>query len=300
MNFELGTVSNNSSASMPVRLFPAALAALLLSSSAFAQEAPALPAAADPPRRYLTGKVEGMRTVRELQKTHGRDGFEAILHVNRIDLDHVRDGATLVVPDPPATLAAVSPFPPALGDPVSQVPRMLFVSRRVQAFAAYESGTRVRWGAISTGREETPTPAGLFATNWRSKLRRSADNRAWLLPWYFNFINSSGVSFHQYDLPGYPASHACVRLLEPDAKWIFDWAESWVLADGGRRVEIHGTAVLVFGEFAHGSPGPWTRLPDDPRATEVTAAEILEALAPHRQTLLDREAARAARATSKP
>ena len=173
----------------------------------------------------------------DLQKTHG-PGFEAILHLNRIDLDHLRQGATLVVPESPVSLAAIAPFPKQLWEDASMPGRILIVSRRIQAFAAYEAGALVRWGGVSTGRRETPTPEGLFATNWRSKLRKSSDNPAWLLPWYFNFINSSGVSFHQFDLPGYPASHACVRLLEADAKWIYEWAESWVLADEGRRIEV--------------------------------------------------------------
>ena len=246
------------------------------------------------PIRFRAVPVEGMTTVRELQKAHGRDGFEAILHLNRIDLEHLRQGATLVVPESAVTMAAVAPFPASLGDARSWPPRLLLVARRVQAFAAYEAGQMVRWGAISTGREETPTPAGLFATNWRSKLRRSTDNPAWLLPWYFNFINASGVSFHQFDLPGYPASHACVRLLERDAMWVYNWAESWVLADQGRRVEVYGTPVLVFGDYDFAGPGPWTRLVDDPAATNITLEEIDRALEPHRQTLAERTAVRAA------
>lgn len=252
-----------------------------------------------PPPRFRAVRVEGMTTVRELQKTHGREGFEAILHLNRIDLAHLRQGAILVVPEGPVTMAAISPFPSSIPD-LNSAPRILLVSRRVQAFAAYEHGQLVRWGAISSGRAETPTPAGLFATNWRAKLRRSADNPAWLLPWYFNFINSSGVSFHQFDLPGYPASHACVRLLEADAMWIYDWAESWVLADQGRRIEVYGTPVHVFGDYDFGSPGPWTRLVDNPAATAVTLEEIQSALEPHRKTLAERVAMRQAWQTRAP
>ena len=260
---------------------------LLFGTSAAAQEATAFPA-----MRFRMVLVEGMTTVRDLQRTHGPEGFEAILHLNRIDLDHLRQGATLIVPESPVSLTLMAPFPRKLWDDASMPGRMLIVSRRIQAFAAYEAGTLVRWGAVSTGRRETPTPDGLFATNWRSKLRKSSDNPAWLLPWYFNFINSSGVSFHQFDLPGYPASHACVRLLEADAMWIYEWAESWVLADQGRRIEVYGTPVLVFGDYDYGKPGPWTRLPDDPNATTVTLEEIERALDPHRETIRERAKAR--------
>lgn len=236
--------------------------------------------------RFRTVPVEGMATVKALQKTHGNEGFQAILHLNRIDLDHLRDGSTLVVPEDPSSTREISPFPPALG--LDAPPRLLLVSKRVQAFAAYEAGTLVRWGAASTGRRETPTPDGLFATNWRAKLRRSSDNPAWLLPWYVNFINASGVSFHQFALPGYPASHACVRLLEADAQWIYAWAETWVLADRGRRIEVYGTPVLVFGEYDFDKPGPWTRLAENPQTTDVTHDEIARALDPHRETIAQR------------
>ena len=94
--------------------------------------------------------VEGVSTVRDLQKTHG-PGFEAILHLNRIDLDHLRQGATLVVPESPVSLAAIAPFPKQLWEDASMPGRMLIVSRRIQAFAAYEAGALVRWGGDEYG-----------------------------------------------------------------------------------------------------------------------------------------------------
>lgn len=254
---------------------------------------------------YRAVRVDGVATLKGLQETYGADGFETILHLNRIDRAHVRDGATLVVPDtlisrgfePPrfvTSLNDLSPFPLSLGATAPASERLLVVSRRVQAFAAYEKGALVRWGAVSTGRRETPTPEGLFATNWRSKLRRSSDNPAWLLPWYVNFVNESGVSFHQFELPGRPASHACVRLMEADAKWIYEWAEAWVLADGNVRIAVHGTPVVVYGEFDFGAPGPWTRLPVNAGATTIALDELSRALAPHRVVIGERAAARAA------
>ena len=275
---------------LPRPAVPALVLVLILSGSiALAQDS-----ASPQPPRYRPVRIEGMATVRALQKTYGAEGFLAILHLNRIDLAHVREGATLVVPDPPASMTALSPFPSSLGQEPWIPPRLLLVSRRVQAFAAYEAGALVRWGATSTGRRDTPTPAGLFAANWRSKLRRSSDNAEWLLPWYVNFVNESGVSFHQFALPGSPASHACVRLLVDDAKWIYDWTELWVLDAQGRRIEVHGTPVLVFGDYEFDRPGPWTMLAEDANATVVALDEIRSAIAPHRETIIERTAVRAA------
>jgi hypothetical protein len=69
-----------------------------------------------------------------------------------------------------------------------------------------------------------------------------------------------------------------VRLLERDAQWIYAWAEQWRLARDGRTILAPGTPVLVFGEYDWRGRPPWKRLPEDPRATDVTAVEIAAAL----------------------
>jgi hypothetical protein len=96
------------------------------------------------------------------------------------------------------------------------------------------------------------------------------------------------VSFHQFALPGYPASHACARLTIDDAKWIYDWVELWILDARQRNVVAYGTPVLVVGDYDFDKPGPWTRLADDPRATEVTLEELRRVLEPHKDTLAAR------------
>ena len=139
-------------------------------------------------------------------------------------------------------------------------PKYLVVHQPMQVFGAYESGRLVRWGPVSSGRKETPTPSGSFHLTWRSRKRTSTDNDAWILEWYFNFINSRGISFHQFDLPGYAASHACVRLLQRDAQWIYAWGDQWTLSADRRTVEVPGTPVLIIGAFGHGETPPWTSL----------------------------------------
>jgi hypothetical protein len=77
------------------------------------------------------------------------------------------------------------------------------------------------------------------------------------MPWYFNFHNTRGLSFHQYALPGRPASHACIRLLERDARWLFDWGEQWRLNDRGWTVLEQGTPVLILNCYNFDQPPPW-------------------------------------------
>ena len=80
------------------------------------------------------------------------------------------------------------------------------------------------------------------------------------MEWYFNFENERGLAFHQYELPGRPASHACIRLLRRDAIWLYEWGEGWKLTPDERTVVEFGTPVLVLGAYNFGAPPPWTDL----------------------------------------
>lgn len=142
-----------------------------------------------------------------------------------------------------------------------ETPKAVVVHKPLQAFAAYEHGKIVRWGPISSGARKTPTPTGLYFLNWKSAGRRSTVNRSWFLRWYFNFENRSGRSFHQYELPGLPGSHGCIRLLGRDAYWLHEWGESWTLDERGWNVSAYGTLVVILGEYDFDSGPPW-RNPD--------------------------------------
>ena len=135
--------------------------------------------------------------------------------------------------------------------------QVIVVHKPLQAFAAYVHGELVRWGPVSTGAEKSPTPSGLYALNWRSKGHRSTVNKSWYLPWYFNFNNHTGHAFHQYELPGAPASHGCVRMLERDALWLYDWGREWSLDERGWTVTSSGTPVLIIGEYPRVETPPW-------------------------------------------
>lgn len=212
------------------------------------------------PARYSVEPLP--KDAAELTRRFTPDQIDILEKLNRRDREH------LLRTDPPVPglvvpLAwdndplAYSPFPsdwPA----AAPHPKFVVVHQPMQAFAAYEYGRLVKWGPVSTGRKETPTPSGAFNLTWRSRKRTSTDNDAWVLEWYFNFVNSRGVSFHQFDLPGYAASHACVRMLQRDAMWLYGWGEQWKLTPDRRGVEVPGTPVLVIGAFGHGKTPPWT------------------------------------------
>jgi len=271
--------------SLLARLIPVACwAALLLRAATGCEPSPPRapeetappPAAIAPAERtmsYSRVHVAGPATLRSMRDSLGAASFLDLLRLNRLDLAHVRKGDSLIVPLAPFDHLILSPFPREVAA-IDSVARCLFVSLRVQAFAAYEGGHLVRWGPTSTGRRESPTPAGLYHANWKDKERASTVNEEWLLTWYVNLDNLTGVSFHQYDLPGRPASHSCVRLLEEDARWIYQWVEQWELSEDGLAILRHGTPVVIFGDYAFGARAPWRRLPEDAGATTIVPEEL--------------------------
>lgn len=227
------------------------------------------------PVAYQMFPLKGAKSIAEFKDRFKGEQRSLILKINRIDIKHLRKGDALVIPEGADDIMRVSPFPLDL-EVIRDVPKMVLVSRRVQAFGAYESGKLVYWGPTSTGKKSTPTPARLYYTNWKAKLTHSTVDSSWILPWCFNLDNFEGISFHQYDLPGYPASHGCVRLLEEDAEWIYSWAEQWMLSDSQQTILAYGTPVIIFGDYQYGAKPPWKRLADDPMATAITPSEIEE------------------------
>ena len=231
--------------------------------------------------RYVRFRPKTAKALKALRDSLGPERWTSVLMVNRVDSAHVHENDRLIVPltygDSLGDSLALSPFPRAI-EAVRDTHKLFLVSLRVQAFAAYDSGRLVRWGPVSTGRREKPTPVGLFHTNWKDKERISTIDEAWLLHWYLNLHNFDGVSMHEYELPGRPVSHSCVRLLERDAIWAYAWAEEWRIAKDRRTVLREGTPVVVFGEWDWNGRAPWKRLPEHPLATRLGDDEIEESL----------------------
>jgi hypothetical protein len=74
--------------------------------------------------------------------------------------------------------------------------------------------------------------------------------------WFFNFSNKIGLGLDHYSLPGRPASHGCIRLLLPDAKWLFYWGLGWEPASDG-QVLANGTPVMIVGGYDYEGARPW-------------------------------------------
>lgn len=226
-----------------------------------------------------------------------------ILALNRLDMENAWRADTLMIPNKIETdFLKYSPFPRQL-DIAKDVKKLVLFSYPIQAYAAYENGNLVKWGPSSMGKRAAKTKTGLMFTNWKKELAISTVDSSWKLPYNFNIHNTLGIGWHQYDLPGYPASHSCLRLLMDDAKWMFNFGEQWVLNKGGATVKANGIPVIVFGEYGWGKQKPWKILDKNPKATTLTVEQLTAEIQPFKEKILkeqkNREEVLAAQATQK-
>lgn len=199
--------------------------------------------------------------------------FQILLAINRTDKAAFSKLDSVVIPsDLSGDIAYYLPFP--LNVPyLAGIDKIIFFSYPTQSFATYENGVLIYTGPTNMGRKKDPTPTGLFFANWKAEKTISTVNDEWELLWNFNIANKDGVGWHQYSMPGYPASHSCLRLLEKDARYLYTWADQWIL-DGKETVLANGTPVIVFGSYDFDAPKPWLQLSTNPHALDISAEEI--------------------------
>ncbi len=193
--------------------------------------------------------------------------------VNRTDKANLpRIGKMIVPTDLSGDIEFYMPFPLVVSS-LKDVKKVLLFSYASQTFAAYENGQLVFCGPTNMGRKKDPTPEGLYYTNWKAEQTTSTFNDEWDLKWNFNIENKEGIGFHQYALPGYPASHSCLRLREDDAKYLYKWADQWELK-GTDNILAKGTPVIVFGNYDFDGEKPWLQLATNPKALDMTEGNV--------------------------
>ena len=235
------------------------------------------PAQKDPVsyRKEISYTIDSLKTKKEIDSlinSYSEDQLKTILAINRIEKNRLRINRPIVIPDCSSEeFETYSPFPENINF-LQCIPKTVLISQRVQAFGLYENGELIKWGPVSTGKKSTKTPNGLNYGNYKAKRKVSTIDESWILPYYFNFMNFEGVGVHQYALPGYPASHGCVRLYMDDAKYIYNWAQMWDVEDA--QIARNGTPFMVFGEYDHSENKPWMSLSQNMKANDFTQEEI--------------------------
>jgi hypothetical protein len=108
--------------------------------------------------------------------------------------------------------------PRAAGEPI-----MAIVSIKSQQVTFYDAGGWILRAPVSTGTTGRETPAGVFAVVEKNKDHHSSlYDDAWM-PNMLR-ITWNGIALHGGPLPGYAASHGCVRMPFDFAEKVFDKA----------------------------------------------------------------------------
>jgi hypothetical protein len=96
----------------------------------------------------------------------------------------------------------------------------VIVSLSDQLAYLYRGDTLVAASTISTGRDEKPTPTGIFSVLDKKPFYRSKKYGNAPMPW-MQRIDQYGIALHAGYNPGRPASHGCIRLPSEFAKKLY-------------------------------------------------------------------------------
>src|SRR6266849_629294 len=143
-------------------------------------------------------------------------------------------------------------------------PIMAIVSLHSQRITVYDANGWILRAPVSSGQQGRETPAGIF-----SVIQKEAEHYSNLYDDAFmpdmQRITWSGIALHGGRLPGYPASHGCVRMPFDFAERLFDATRL------GLRVIVAPTDVAPV-EIAHPA-----LFPSKPGAGALAAARAAEA-----------------------
>lgn len=139
-------------------------------------------------------------------------------------------------------------------------PVVIVISLPQQLAYVYRNGIRIAVSTISSGKDGHETPTGVFTILQKKREHYSNlyDNAP--MP-YMQRLTWDGIALHAGNLPGYPASHGCVRLPYKFSEKLFGITRTGVtvVVAGG---EGHAPTIAAPGVFAPVDPA--TGAPRDP------------------------------------
>jgi lipoprotein-anchoring transpeptidase ErfK/SrfK len=167
--------------------------------------------------------------------------------------------------DKPTKKAKAEKKPGALAEKKAPVipagPVHVVVSVKTQKASFFANGTLVATTAVSTGTKTHPTPMGVFSIIQKNKHHVSNLYGA-KMP-YMQRLTWSGTALHTGPLPGFPASHGCIRLTNDFAQTL--WGATRI---GARVIVTRDEAAPL--EFAHARLFAPKKPAPSPIATEPT------------------------------
>ncbi|MBL8566207.1 MAG: L,D-transpeptidase family protein [Hyphomicrobiaceae bacterium] len=198
--------------------------------------------------------------------------FDPIRHMSRLGqfVARVAVGACIAgaVALPPAPASAQTSA--SRQSSKSDGPLTILVSLREQQLNVYDRNGLVTTSPISSGTKSNPTPTGIFSVLQKKRMHHSNLYYSAPMP-NMQRLTWSGVALHAGNLPGYPASHGCIRLPSNFSRTLFS------MTSVGTRVIVTDDPVTP-AEFAH--PGLWQALPPGVNPhTEETGGEAVRSAA---------------------
>ncbi len=149
--------------------------------------------------------------------------------------------------------------------PAVKGPLLIAISIANQRLTLYDNGVPIAHSPVSTGTASHPTPTGVFSVIGKARFHRSNLYSSAPMP-FMQRITWSGVALHAGQLPGYPASHGCIRLPYEFAIRLFNTTKM-----GARVIISHQDLTPT--EIAH------ARL-FVPKAKQAPATQVVAAVTP--------------------
>lgn len=154
---------------------------------------------------------------------------DLVQRVNRT-YNYLYPGKVIAVPRdlPQVTLIDLAPFPHTISDHEKQV----IIDQDKLAWAAYNAeGQLVYWGPIASGRDRCPDSANACLTLtgiYRVFSKEDEHCKSDVFPIgkggakmpYCMYFHKGFAMHGSDDMPGFRASHGCVRMFVRDAKWL--------------------------------------------------------------------------------
>ena len=102
----------------------------------------------------------------------------------------------------------------------SSGPVFMVIDLSRQRAMVYRNGVAIAASSVSTGERGRETPTGTFTILEKKVVHRSRTYDDAPMP-YMQRLTWKGVAMHAGHLPGYPASHGCIRLPSGFAKRLY-------------------------------------------------------------------------------
>jgi lipoprotein-anchoring transpeptidase ErfK/SrfK len=151
-----------------------------------------------------------------------------------------------------------------------QGPVIISISIDQQRLRLYDANGLFAETPVSTGMRGHPTPMGVFSVIQKDRLHHSNIYSGAPMP-YMQRITWSGIAIHAGVLPGYPASHGCIRMPMAFAMKMWSWTRM-----GARVIVAPGEVTPA--SFAHPllaavKVAPQPMAADEPKSDAPSAAK---------------------------